>query len=91
MSGFLFSLSPAALDELNALIDARADARIASRDREPTKRWMTPTEAGTCSGISQRATYMRIRSGRIPKGAVKHVGRSLLIDRQALDRALEGT
>lgn len=33
--------------------------------------------------------HQRVRRGRIPAGAVKHSGRSLLIDRVALDRAID--
>ena len=88
---FLSSLSPAALAELDALIDDRIASALAARDREPAKRWLTPAEAGAYLGISQRAVYRRIERGRIAAGAVKRSGRSVLIDRLALDRALERT
>jgi excisionase family DNA binding protein len=82
-------LSPAALDELRSFFAAEIAAALAARNREPAKRWLTPREAGAYLGCSERAVYQRIRRGRIPEGAIRHQGRSLLIDRQALDRVLE--
>ena len=85
---FLAALSPEARAELDALIDARIEAALAAQAREP-KRWLTAAEAGTYLGCSERAFHQRIRRGRIPEGAVRHQGRSLLIDRLALDRAID--
>jgi excisionase family DNA binding protein len=86
---FLASLSPEARDELRAFVAAEVAAALATRNREPNKRWLTAAEAGTYLGCSERAVRQRVRRGRIPAGAVKHSGRSVLLDRLALDRALE--
>jgi excisionase family DNA binding protein len=87
----LEALSPAALAELEALIDSRIAVALAARDRAPQKRWLTPRETGDYLGTSPRAVYQRIRRGRIPADAVRHCGRSVLIDRLALDQALQQT
>jgi excisionase family DNA binding protein len=89
--GYLSSLTPEALAELVALVDERVAEALAERDCEPQKRWLNVKEAGIYLGCSDRAVHQRIRRGRIPTGAVKHSGRSLLIDRLALDRLLERT
>lgn len=86
---FLASLSPEARAELVALVQAEVASALATRDREPAKRWLTAAEAGVYLGCSDRAVHARIRRGRIPEGAIRHQGRSLLIDRLALDRMLE--
>jgi excisionase family DNA binding protein len=86
---FLASLSPEARAELRALVAAEVASVLVARDREPNKRWLTASEAALYLGCSPRAIYQRVRRGRIPEGAVRHSGRSLLIDRLALDRALE--
>jgi excisionase family DNA binding protein len=85
----LSSLSAEARDELRTFIDERIADALAARDREPQKRWLTAKEAGAYLGCSDRAVHQRIRRGRIPEGAIRHSGRSLLIDRLALDRVLE--
>jgi hypothetical protein len=77
----LSSLSPEAREELRLFVQAEVAAALAARDREPAKRWLTAAEAGAYLGISARAVYARVRRGRIPAGAVKHSGRSLLLDR----------
>jgi excisionase family DNA binding protein len=84
----LDALSPEARAELKALIDSHIQAALAAQRTEP-KRWLTTAEAGAYLGCSGRAVLMRIRRGRIPAGAVRHQGRSVLIDRHALDRELE--
>jgi excisionase family DNA binding protein len=86
---FLASLNDEARAELEALIDARADERVALAAREPQKRWLSAAEAAAYLGTSPRAIYQRISRGRIPETAIRRQGRSLLIDRLALDRALE--
>jgi excisionase family DNA binding protein len=86
---FLASLSAEAREELRALVQAEVEMALANRDREPQKRWLTAREAGVYLGCSERAVHQRIRRGRIPAGALRHQGRRLLIDRLALDRALE--
>jgi excisionase family DNA binding protein len=85
----LASLSPEAREELCSLVRAEVAAALAARDREPAKRWLTAREAGTYLGCSERAVHQRIRRGRIPAEALRHQGRRLLLDRLALDRALE--
>jgi excisionase family DNA binding protein len=54
-----------------------------------SKRWLTVRETGDYLGCGERAVYQRIRRGRIPAGAVKRSGRSVVIDREMLDRGLE--
>jgi excisionase family DNA binding protein len=88
---FLAALTAEARAELDALIDARIASALAARDREPDKRWLTAREAGTYLGTSRRAIYMRVKRKRIPPGAVRYIGRRLMVDRLALDRALERT
>jgi excisionase family DNA binding protein len=85
----LSALSPEAREELRALVQAEVGLALAARDREPQKRWLTAREAGTYLGCSERAVHQRIRRGRISAEALRHQGRRLLLDRLALDRALE--
>ena len=85
---FLASLTAEAQEELRALVQAEVAVAMALRE-EPTKRWLSAREAGAYLGCSERAVYQRVRRGRIPPKAVRHSGRSLLLDRLALDRALE--
>jgi excisionase family DNA binding protein len=80
----LDSLTPAALEELRSFVRDEIDAALrASRDG---RRWMTVAECARYLGISETAVRRRIARGRIP---TKRQGRSVLIDRQALDRELE--
>lgn len=53
------------------------------------KRWMTIPETGAYLGCSPKAVYARIERGRIPPGAVRRIGRTVTIDRLALDRTLD--
>ena len=46
-------------------------------------------EAGELLGCTPKAVYARIDRGRIPSTAVRRMGRTVLIDRQALDWALD--
>jgi excisionase family DNA binding protein len=85
----LASLSPEAVEELRSLVQAEVERALTARDREPAKRWLTAREAGAYLGCSERAVHQRIRRGRIPAEALRHQGRRLLLDRLALDRALE--
>ena len=89
MSLLAAALAPELLAELRALLQAEVTAALAARNLEPQKRWLTAEEAGAHLGISARALYQRIRRGRIPAGAVRRSGRSVLLDRLALDRSLE--
>ena len=82
-------------DPLTLLAELAAEvtelrARVAELERNShgaPKRWLTVRETGQYLG--DRAVYQRIRRGRIPAEAVKHSGRSILIDSEALDRQLE--
>lgn len=80
--------TPGVVAALERLVDERVQAALAERDNK-AKRWMTASEAGDYLGCSERAIYERIRKERIPPEAVKRSGRSVLVDRKALDRALE--
>ena len=84
MTGLLDSLfSPALRAELDRYVDERV-LTILSTER--AKRWMTVKETAKYLGISEGAVRNRIDRGRIP---AKHQGRSRLVDRVALDRAIE--
>jgi excisionase family DNA binding protein len=73
---------------VRAEVEALVDEKIAQafRRRLPSKRWLTVPEAAAYLGISEVAVRARIKRGRIP---VKHNGRSVLVDRVALDREIE--
>lgn len=75
---------PDALELLDAFVRERVEAIL--REREAEKRWMTVEETGQYLGISPGAVRHRIARGSIP---YTRQGRSLLIDRAALDRQLE--
>jgi excisionase family DNA binding protein len=81
-------LAPEAQEEIRALVRAEVESALAAQRTEP-KRWLTAAEAGAYLGCSPRAVYMRIKRGRVPAGAVRHHGRRVLVDREALDRQLE--
>jgi excisionase family DNA binding protein len=81
-------LSPEAREGLLALVRAEVAAALVAREPE-VKRWLSAKEAGAYLGCSERAVHQRIRRGRIPAEAIRHSGRRLLVDRLALDRALE--
>ena len=88
---FLASLSEEARDELLTLVEEAVARQLAERDREPAKRWLSTREAAAYLGCSQRAVYLRVRRGRIPARAVRYSGRTLQIDRLALDRHTDGS
>jgi len=71
-------------DALRALV--REEVAAALRERRDGQRWMTVKETAEYLGCSEVAIRRRISRGRIP---AKKQGRSVLIDRQALDRELE--
>jgi len=78
--------------ELVAAIEQLIDQRVSqalAEERAAAKRWLTIRETGAYLGCGERAVYQRIRRGRIPAAAVKRSGRSVLVDREALDRGLE--
>ena len=75
-------LAPEALCELEKYIEQVVDRRL----REHAgKRWMTVAGCAEYLGISEVAVRRRITRGRIP---TVRQGRSVLIDREALDREL---
>lgn len=76
-------LSPEAKAELERWVDGRIHDALMS---ERAKRWMTVRETADYLGVSEAAVRHRIKRGRIP---AKHQGRSLLVDRLALDRRIE--
>ena len=78
------SLTPEALDELRRFV--RAEIEAALRVHRDERRWLTVREAASYLGVSERAVRARIERGRIP---TRRQGRSVLIDREALDRGIE--
>jgi excisionase family DNA binding protein len=77
-------LSHEARDELRRFV--RAEIEAALRVNRDARRWLTVRETATYLGASETAVRRRISRGRIP---TKRQGRSVLIDREALDRELE--
>jgi excisionase family DNA binding protein len=77
-------LSAALRHEIESLVDARIAQAL--RHRETPKRWMPVAEAAAYLDCSESALRARIKRGRIP---VRHQGRTVLIDRAALDRKIE--
>lgn len=80
---FLSILHPEARAELDAYIDQRVMAILGA---ERSKRWMTVKETAAYLGVSEMAVRHRIVRGRVP---FKRQGRSVLVDRVALDREIE--
>ena len=78
------SLTPEAREELRRFV--RAEIEAALRVRRDERRWLTVREAASYLGVSERAVRARIERGRIP---TRRQGRSVLIDREALDRGIE--
>jgi len=78
-------LSPEAMAELERYVQEQIREALVT---ERAKRWMTVAETAEYLGISEPAVRMRIERGRVP---AKHNGRSLLVDRVALDRQIERT
>lgn len=84
-------------DPLTMLADLAAEVtelrgRVTELERNgrgASKRWLTVTETGTYLGCSPKAVYARIERGRIPSDAVRRSGRTVLIDRHAVDRILD--
>jgi hypothetical protein len=70
--------------EVEQLVDEKITA--AFKRRQPAKRWLSALEAAAYLGISESALRARIKRGRVP---VRHHGRSIVIDRVALDREIE--
>jgi excisionase family DNA binding protein len=67
---------------------ARVD-ELERNGRGAAKRWLTVSETGDYLGCSPKAVYARIERGRIPSDAVRRSGRTVLIDRLAVDRILD--
>ena len=82
MLGFL---STEARAELDRYIDQRIHEALQT---ERAKRWLTVKETAVYLGISEKAVYHRIEGGRI---SAKRQGRAVLVDRVALDRAIESS
>jgi excisionase family DNA binding protein len=72
-----------------AILEALREELAAAAPASEARRWLPVRDAATYLGTTERAVYQRIRRGRIPAGAVRHSGRTVLVDRQALDRALD--
>jgi excisionase family DNA binding protein len=80
----IHSLTPAALEALRQFV--RAEIEDALRSNRDAKRWMTVREAAEYLGTTEVAIRRRIARKRIVS---KRMGRSVLVDRVALDRELE--
>jgi excisionase family DNA binding protein len=81
-------LSTELVDAIERLVDERVAHVLAERGAE-VKRWLTVAEAGDLLGCSAKAIYARIDRGRIPRSAVRRMGRTVLLDRHAIDRSLD--
>ena len=79
--------APELVDAIERLVDERVSEALA-RDRPTPKRWLSVAEAGEYLGCSAKAVYARIDRRRIPSEAVRRIGRTVTIDRFALDRSL---
>ena len=90
MSDLSTMLGPELVSAIEDLVDERV-AQVLARERGTTaKRWLSVPEAGDYLGCcSPKAVYARIERGRIPPDAVRRMGRTVTIDRQALDRTLD--
>ena len=77
-------LSPEARDELRHFV--REEIELALRAARDDRRWLTVAECASYLGISETAVRRRISRGRIPTA---RQGRSVLVDREKLDRELE--
>jgi excisionase family DNA binding protein len=83
--------APDLVAAIEQLVDQRVAEALANerKDGGPSKRWLSVGETAAYLGCSTKAVYARIDRERIPTNAVKRSGRSVLIDRHALDRALD--
>ena len=74
-------------DRIREIAREEFERLFAAREREASKRrWLTVRECAQYLGVSERAVRARIERKTIP---VRHNGRSLLVDRIALDREIE--
>jgi len=83
-SAVISTLSEASRRELEEFVDRRIAAAL-KKHREQ-RRWMSVAETADYLDTTEVAIRRRISRGRI---VVKRMGRSVLIDRLALDRELE--
>jgi len=82
-------LSPEAMAELERYVQEQIREAISETlAAERTKRWLTTRETAEYLGVAEGAVRRRIFRGRIP---TKRQGRSVLVDRVALDRQIERT
>lgn len=88
MSDLATMLGPELVAAIEELIDQRV-AEALEDARPSVKRWLSVSETAEYLGCTTKAVYARIDRGRIPEGAVKRQGRTVTIDRLALDRALD--
>ena len=77
-------LSPEARDELRRFVDERIE--LAFQLVRDERRWLTVKECASYLGISETAVRRRISRSRIP---VRRQGRSVVVDRAALDAEIE--
>ena len=80
--------APELVRAIEQLVDERVAQALAEHGNN-AKRWLSVTEAGVLLDCTPKAVYARIDRGRIPASAVRRMGRTVMIDRQALDRALD--
>jgi excisionase family DNA binding protein len=72
--------------EIEQLVEDRVEQAL--RRHRPERRWVTVAECARQLGISERAVRGRADRGRL---VTKRMGRSVLVDMQALDRQLESS
>jgi excisionase family DNA binding protein len=77
-------LSPEARDELRHFV--RSEIEVALRVNRDERRWLTVRETASYLGVSETAVRRRISKGRVP---AKRQGRSIVVDREELDREIE--
>jgi excisionase family DNA binding protein len=82
-------LGPELVAAIEQLVEERVARALARRGDATAKRWLSVPEAGEYLGCSRKAVYARIERGRIPDNAVRRMGRTVTIDRHALDRTLD--
>jgi excisionase family DNA binding protein len=76
-------------DAIRRIATEEVERILAARERESAKKkWLSVKECADYLGISEMAVRRRITRGRIP---VRHQGRSVLVDRVALDRQIDGS
>ena len=88
MTDPLSLFAPEFVQAIERLVDERVAQALAT-ERQTAKRWLSVPEAGVYLGCSPKAVYARIDRGRIPASAVRRMGRTVTVDRLALDRALD--